>query len=285
MAVALGQRRRRAATRWRRRSGRWRQAGLRAPASGSAIRATCRPGTPISSSRRLARSWASSASLRSRRIYALIAWRGFRIAPLGVDRLRLLPRHRAHAVPDRAGVGDGGRRRRRDPADRRRDAVSQLRRVGDGRELRGARASSRRFSADERPAADFALVRRAAALGERRARRGGAARWSRSRSTFRSSTPTTTSSGRSSVSRPTAAAATPTTRACWTSARQIPRGTVLDRRGLPLATDDRALLETRRADYQKLGVSLDAACPIRDGALLSARRPRLSSARRRDQRA
>ncbi len=44
-------------------------------------------------------------------------------------------------------------------------------------------------------------------------------------------------------------------------ARQIPRGSALDRRGLPLATDDRALLERARADYQKLGVSLDAACP------------------------
>ena len=44
-------------------------------------------------------------------------------------------------------------------------------------------------------------------------------------------------------------------------ARQIPRGSALDRRGLPLATDDRALVERARADYQKLGVSLDAACP------------------------
>jgi cell division protein FtsW (lipid II flippase) len=44
-------------------------------------------------------------------------------------------------------------------------------------------------------------------------------------------------------------------------ARQIPRGTALDRRGLPLATDDRSLLERARADYQKLGIVLDEVCP------------------------
>src|SRR6185436_7513266 len=42
-------------------------------------------------------------------------------------------------------------------------------------------------------------------------------------------------------------------------ARQIPRGSALDRRGLPLATDDRALLERARPELQKLDVSLDAA--------------------------
>src|SRR5437899_389571 len=44
-------------------------------------------------------------------------------------------------------------------------------------------------------------------------------------------------------------------------ARLIPRGTVFDRRGLPLATDDRTVLERARQDYQKLGISLGELCP------------------------
>jgi len=45
------------------------------------------------------------------------------------------------------------------------------------------------------------------------------------------------------------------------AARLIPRGTALDRRGLPLATDDRVLLERARPDFKKLGISLEQACP------------------------
>jgi hypothetical protein len=44
-------------------------------------------------------------------------------------------------------------------------------------------------------------------------------------------------------------------------ARQIPRGTVFDRRGLPLAADDRSVLERARHDYKKLGILLDDVCP------------------------
>ena len=43
-------------------------------------------------------------------------------------------------------------------------------------------------------------------------------------------------------------------------ARQIPRGSVLDRQGLPLATDDRALLDKASAVYERLGISLTTAC-------------------------
>jgi cell division protein FtsW (lipid II flippase)/cell division protein FtsI/penicillin-binding protein 2 len=43
--------------------------------------------------------------------------------------------------------------------------------------------------------------------------------------------------------------------------RDIPRGTVYDRRGLPLATADVAALAKARETYEKLGVSLDKACP------------------------
>lgn len=44
-------------------------------------------------------------------------------------------------------------------------------------------------------------------------------------------------------------------------ARAISRGTVLDRNGLPLATDDSALLQKTTATYQKLGVAIASACP------------------------
>lgn len=47
-------------------------------------------------------------------------------------------------------------------------------------------------------------------------------------------------------------------------ARQIPRGNVLDRRGLPLATDDRARLGRAQGDFQRLGVVLDGSCLDQD---------------------
>ena len=42
--------------------------------------------------------------------------------------------------------------------------------------------------------------------------------------------------------------------------RQIPRGSIVDREGLPLATDDRALLTQAAPDYARLGLSLAAVC-------------------------
>jgi cell division protein FtsW (lipid II flippase) len=44
-------------------------------------------------------------------------------------------------------------------------------------------------------------------------------------------------------------------------AREIPRGRVLDRRGLPLAVETAAEARNARADYNRLGISLDASCP------------------------
>ena len=44
-------------------------------------------------------------------------------------------------------------------------------------------------------------------------------------------------------------------------ARQIPRGRVLDRRGAPLAVETVAAARSARADYQRLGISLDVSCP------------------------
>jgi len=42
--------------------------------------------------------------------------------------------------------------------------------------------------------------------------------------------------------------------------RLMPRGTIYDRRGLPLATDDRRVIADAREAYETLGVSLDQAC-------------------------
>ncbi len=42
--------------------------------------------------------------------------------------------------------------------------------------------------------------------------------------------------------------------------RDIPKGTVYDRSGLPLATSDWAELEKHRAEYQQLGINIDQAC-------------------------
>ncbi|SPF49694.1 Penicillin-binding protein, transpeptidase [Candidatus Sulfopaludibacter sp. SbA4] len=42
---------------------------------------------------------------------------------------------------------------------------------------------------------------------------------------------------------------------------EIPKGTIYDRNGLPLATSDWSLLEQHRADYQALGIDIDRACP------------------------
>jgi cell division protein FtsI/penicillin-binding protein 2 len=43
-------------------------------------------------------------------------------------------------------------------------------------------------------------------------------------------------------------------------AREIPRGTIYDRNGVPIATSSWDELEQHRTDYEKLGVSIDAAC-------------------------
>jgi len=43
-------------------------------------------------------------------------------------------------------------------------------------------------------------------------------------------------------------------------AREIPRGNIYDRNGVLLATSDWKQLESRRAQYEALGVSLDAVC-------------------------
>jgi cell division protein FtsW (lipid II flippase) len=44
--------------------------------------------------------------------------------------------------------------------------------------------------------------------------------------------------------------------------RLMPRGTIFDRRGLPLATDDPQVIASARQTYADLGVSLDEMCPL-----------------------
>ncbi len=54
--------------------------------------------------------------------------------------------------------------------------------------------------------------------------------------------------------------------------REIPKGTIYDRNGLPLATSNWSELEKHRADYQALGIDIDRACPRTEGPALSLRR-------------
>ena len=46
--------------------------------------------------------------------------------------------------------------------------------------------------------------------------------------------------------------------------REIPKGTIYDRNGLPLATSNWDELEKHRAEYQALGIDIDRACPRTD---------------------
>jgi len=46
--------------------------------------------------------------------------------------------------------------------------------------------------------------------------------------------------------------------------RAIPRGTIYDRRGLPLASDDRRVLADARQAYERLGIVLSSVCPDPD---------------------
>ena len=43
--------------------------------------------------------------------------------------------------------------------------------------------------------------------------------------------------------------------------RRLPRGTIYDRKGLPLATDDARVIAAARTAYEALGISIAAACP------------------------
>ena len=50
--------------------------------------------------------------------------------------------------------------------------------------------------------------------------------------------------------------------------REIPKGTIYDRNGLPLATSNWDELEKHRADYTALGIDIDRACPSGDAATI-----------------
>lgn len=47
-------------------------------------------------------------------------------------------------------------------------------------------------------------------------------------------------------------------------ARELPKGTIFDRTGLPLATGDWSQIETHRAEYEKLGIALDQTTSKQD---------------------
>ena len=71
-------------------------------------------------------------------VFGVMAWRGLAYRAAAPTDYGFFLSVCADAVPGRAGLRHGCGRCRRDPADRRGHAVSQLRRLGDGREFRGA---------------------------------------------------------------------------------------------------------------------------------------------------
>jgi cell division protein FtsW (lipid II flippase)/cell division protein FtsI/penicillin-binding protein 2 len=46
--------------------------------------------------------------------------------------------------------------------------------------------------------------------------------------------------------------------------RTVPRGTIYDRRGVPLASDDQQVVAAARPTYLRLGIPIDRVCPSRD---------------------
>ena len=55
--------------------------------------------------------------------------------------------------------------------------------------------------------------------------------------------------------------------------REIPKGSIYDRNGLPLATSNWDELEKHRAEYQQLGIDIDQRLPAHRKPPLSVRRP------------
>ena len=170
LAVALGQRRARAAIRSRRRSGPSRPAGsfgtglglgdTRYLPAGHTDLVLAAVGEELGR-RRTAR-WSPS-------LYAVVGVARLPHRAAGGDDYGFFLAIVADAVPDRSGAGDGGRHARADPAHRCRDAVPELRRIGDGGELRRARHAR---VDPARPSARRAIcaVPRADAVARRRAR-------------------------------------------------------------------------------------------------------------------
>ena len=192
-------------------------------------------------------------------LYGMLAWRGFRIGAPRPQRLRVLSRHDDDPVPDRAGLHHGVRGRRCNTPHRRRHAVPELRRVGDDHQFhcaRRARVDSRRSSV--RQSTSPRSARRCAGSAPCSAPRLSCS--SRSSSTSRSFMATTI------VVRPhLGVQADGGLRFAYNPrvldvVRAIPRGTIYDRLGLPLATDDTDAIAKARDAYRKLDVSLADVC-------------------------
>ena len=175
------------------------------------------------------------------------------------QRLRVLSGHGADAVSRPSGTDHGLWRHGRDAAHGRGHALSELRRLGHARELRGAGPplrdprrppSSQRLRAVSR--ADEVSRGHARTLRARARRRGRARPGPFGRRLRRQAAPRDARRWRPAFQY---------NPRMVDLIRQLPRGTIYDRRGLPLATDDARVLAAARQAYETLGVSIARACP------------------------
>ena len=199
--------------------------------------------------------------------YGVVAWRGFRISRSASNDYGFFLGDRAHALPDRSGAGDGRRRDGHHAAHGRGDAVSELRRFGDGRELcrpRPAVLDPRGPASGGRPHA----LSRADSMARHRAWPHPRRRWlavlidiqvvHADEYVVKPHLGVQADGGRRYAYNPRV----------LDLVRQLPRGTVYDRNGLPLATEEPGVIDAARQAYQRLGVSLDRTCPAPSNAAI-----------------
>ncbi len=270
-----------AAIRSRTRSGPWRPAACSAPASASATRAICRPATPTSSSRPIGEELGAAGLVGVAGLFAVLAWRGFRIGRLAASDYGFFLATALTLFLILPALIMASGRHGRHAADRRRHAVSELRRLGHAGELRRPGAprrdprrplvrptTSSRSACPMRYLGGHARPLRARARRRRRTRPGRLA-------------PTTTSSSRTSAMHADGGRRFEYNPRMLDLIRRLPRGTIYDRQR-PAARDRRRARACGGAPGVRSAGDLDRERLSQSGrAVLSAWRQGLSPPRRR----
>ena len=183
-------------------------------------------------------------------LYALIVYRAHPRRPARPHRLRILPRRRTCRRHRAADPADRRRRARRLPALRRGDPVPQLRPLVDAGELRRDRDPALDFGARRCRRTACRALPRACAPGRSACSRSAEHWLPRRRLTFRSSASGPIMGEGALVVQADGARRYQYNPRLTEIMRDIPKGTIYDRNGLPLATSDWALLEKHRARVQ-----------------------------------